>query len=97
MKQRMHELTGLSDVLLEAELTDFSDRKVVSNAKGTYLIYSDEHLIYAGQSSRLKDRLFGAHLRGHIDDSHFRKSLFKYLHAKSEQEISDFVRTKCKF
>jgi excinuclease UvrABC nuclease subunit len=96
--ERTYLLTNLLRQLLESTVHDFADSRIVPNEKGVYLIYDKaKGLIYAGQSGRLRPRLFHDHLAGNINGSHFRKSLQQHLGAKSEDEIKRYISNQCVF
>lgn len=79
-------------------MQDFSDSKVVPTAKGVYIIYDkSKGIIYVGQSGNLRRRLFGEHLSGNVNGSHFRKSLQAFLKTTSEVEITRYVANQCTF
>lgn len=89
----------MQDFLAQSNHSFEDERASIPAVSGVYIITdnSKNQIIYVGRTKNLRRRLMGDHKRGNIEGSQFRKALGKTLGAKSEEEISNYIRKNCSF
>ena len=89
----------MQDFLAQPNHSFKEERASIPAVSGVYIITdnSKSKIIYAGRTKNLRRRLMGDHKRGTVEGSQFRKALGKKLSAKSEEEISNYIRKNCTF
>lgn len=90
-------LSVLDDLQENIKYTFSTDRKQIPKASGLYLIYSQDQLLYVGETDNLQRRLLGDHKSSNIKGSAFRKALKKYKKLADEKSISEYIMKNCSF
>jgi len=97
IEQGIDEMKPKLLALLNSEFRNFRIKYDDLKIRGIYAVYEGDEIIYIGMSRNIKDRLYNHLLKLKGTHDLRTKKLCGYKNLDTNEEILDFLLTKCRF